>query len=92
MSLLRRRTRSLFLLIRLAYRGVRRLGATSLRLPGHSPFIAEADGQVVGVLDVGPASDESGAGQIYVIYVHPTWWGTEAGQLLLECAASGAIA
>ena len=55
-------------------------------LPGRSPFIAEADGQVVGVLDIGPARDESEAGQVYVIYVHPTWWGTEAGQRLLECA------
>jgi RimJ/RimL family protein N-acetyltransferase len=54
--------------------------------PECAPFIAEADGQVVGVLNVGPARDESGVGEVYVIYVHPAWWGTEAGQRLLECA------
>jgi len=55
-------------------------------MPECSPFIAEADGQIVGVLNIGPARDEIDAGEVYVIYVHPTWWGTEAGQRLLECA------
>jgi len=55
-------------------------------MPERSPFVAEADGQVVGVMDIGPARDELGAGEVYVLYVHPDWWGTEAGQRLLDRA------
>ena len=55
-------------------------------MPERSPFVAEAEGEVIDVLDVGPARAEIGVGQVYVLYVHPMWWGTEAGQRLLECA------
>jgi GNAT superfamily N-acetyltransferase len=47
--------------------------------PDQSPFVAEDDGEVVGVLNVGP--DE-----LHVIYVLPGWWGSGAGQLLIEKA------
>ena len=42
-------------------------------------FLAEDDGQTVGVLSVG--RDE-----LYALYVHPDHWGTGAGQALIERA------
>jgi GNAT superfamily N-acetyltransferase len=47
--------------------------------PGTRPFLAEKDGNVIGVLTVG--DDE-----LYAIYVHPEHWGTGVGQALLERA------
>jgi len=49
------------------------------------PFVAEENGTIVGVLNVGPA-DEEGVGELHVIYVLPESWGTSAGQLLIEQA------
>jgi ribosomal protein S18 acetylase RimI-like enzyme len=49
-------------------------------------FAAVEEDTIVGVLSVGPARDESGDGEVYVIYVHPDWWGTQAGQLLIDRA------
>lgn len=43
------------------------------------PFVAEDDGEIVGVLTVGPD-------QLYAIYVHPDRWGTGVGQVLLDKA------
>jgi GNAT superfamily N-acetyltransferase len=43
------------------------------------PFVAETDGDVIGVLTVG--EDE-----LYAIYVHPDYWGTGVGQALLDRA------
>jgi GNAT superfamily N-acetyltransferase len=45
----------------------------------HRAHVAEDDGSVVGVLNV--AGDE-----LHAIYVHPDWWGSGAGQALLEKA------
>jgi RimJ/RimL family protein N-acetyltransferase len=49
-------------------------------------FAAVDGDEIVGVLSVGPARDGSGVGELMVIYVHPDWWGTAAGQLLIERA------
>jgi RimJ/RimL family protein N-acetyltransferase len=49
-------------------------------------FAAVDRDEIVGVLRVGPARDGSGVGELMVIYVHPDWWGTPAGQLLIERA------
>jgi GNAT superfamily N-acetyltransferase len=58
----------------------RRTAAWRDVLAGADPsFVAETDGAVVGVLHV--TSDE-----LKVIYVHPDWWGSGAGQLLIEHA------
>jgi GNAT superfamily N-acetyltransferase len=43
------------------------------------PFVAEEDGEILGVLTVG--GDE-----LYAIYVHPDHWGAGVGQALLERA------
>lgn len=58
----------------------RRLRAWSEILTGeHRAYLAEEDGNVVGVLNV---SDD----ELHVIYVHPDWWGTGVGQQLLDQA------
>jgi GNAT superfamily N-acetyltransferase len=60
----------------------RRLRAWREVLAGkHRAHLAEADGNVVGVLNV---SDD----ELQVIYVHPDWWGTGVGQRLLDQAHS----
>jgi GNAT superfamily N-acetyltransferase len=58
----------------------RRLRAWVEILAGdHRAHLAEAGGEVIGVLNV---SDD----ELHVIYVHPDWWGTGAGQRLLDTA------
>ena len=47
--------------------------------PESRPYLAEVDGEVVGVLGLGP-------NELHAIYVHPDWWGSDAGQALLERA------
>jgi GNAT superfamily N-acetyltransferase len=46
---------------------------------GVRPFVAEQDGEVVGVLTVGE-------NELYAIYVHPDRWGTGVGLALLDSA------
>jgi ribosomal protein S18 acetylase RimI-like enzyme len=58
----------------------------ALEQPGGLQFAAVGGDAIVGVLNVGPARDESDRGEIYVIYVHPDWWGSGAGQLLIDRA------
>ena len=53
---------------------------------GMSPFVAEDDSTVVGILNVGPARARDDVGELYVIYVLPSHWGSGAGQLLIETA------
>ena len=52
-------------------------------------LVVEVDGEVVGLALVVPDRDgEDGVGEIPIIYVHPTAWGTGAGHaLMLECEA-----
>jgi GNAT superfamily N-acetyltransferase len=47
--------------------------------PGVRPFLAEEDGEVLGVLTVG-------ASELYAIYVDPARWGSGVGQALLDVA------
>jgi GNAT superfamily N-acetyltransferase len=49
-----------------------------------SCFVAEEGSDLVGVLIVGPARDGSRCGELRVLYVDPDWWGSDAGQLLIE--------
>jgi GNAT superfamily N-acetyltransferase len=48
--------------------------------------VAEEGSDLVGVLIVGPARDGSRRGELRVLYVDPGWWGSDAGQLLIEQA------
>ncbi|HSL97012.1 MAG TPA: 2-amino-4-hydroxy-6-hydroxymethyldihydropteridine diphosphokinase [Candidatus Deferrimicrobiaceae bacterium] len=80
-----------------AYRGLFPLGAVSLERrvamwrvlvedrAAHS-FVAEAGGQIVGVMNAGPADDGEPVGKLRILYVLPEWWGSRAGQVLLERA------
>jgi GNAT superfamily N-acetyltransferase len=58
----------------------RRLGVWRDVLAGaHDSFVAEARDTIVGVLSLSPP-------ELRVIYVHPDWWGSTAGQLLIDRA------
>jgi GNAT superfamily N-acetyltransferase len=54
--------------------------------PERWPYVVEMENEIVGVLIIGPAAEEAEAGELYVIYVHPSWWGTSAAQRLIERA------
>ncbi|HEX4324679.1 MAG TPA: GNAT family N-acetyltransferase [Gaiellaceae bacterium] len=47
--------------------------------PESRPHLAEVDGEVVGVVSVGPS-------ELHAIYVRPDWWGQGVGQTLLDKA------
>jgi GNAT superfamily N-acetyltransferase len=49
-------------------------------------FVAEENEAIVGVLNVGPAHEETGVGELHLIYVLAESWGSGAGQLLIEQA------
>jgi len=49
-------------------------------------FVARDGDRIVGVLHIGPSLDHGEAGEVRVLYVLPAWWGSGAGQLLLERA------
>jgi 2-amino-4-hydroxy-6-hydroxymethyldihydropteridine diphosphokinase len=49
-------------------------------------FVARDSGRIVGVLNVGPFRGEGATGAVRVLYVLPQWWGSGAGQRLLERA------
>jgi 2-amino-4-hydroxy-6-hydroxymethyldihydropteridine diphosphokinase len=53
--------------------------------PGRG-FVATDAGRIVGVLYLGPSNEEPTVGAVRVIYVRPAWWGTGAGQALMERA------
>jgi RimJ/RimL family protein N-acetyltransferase len=48
------------------------------------PIVAEVDGQIVGFVSVGSATDAGADGELYAIYVVPTHWGTGVGRALIE--------
>ena len=52
--------------------------------PGSVVFVAEHDGLVVGFANSGLCREEEGAGELYAIYVLPTFWGTGAGRALIK--------
>lgn len=49
-------------------------------------LVADAGGRIVGVMNAGPALDGRPVGELRILYVLPDWWGSRAGQLLLERA------
>jgi GNAT superfamily N-acetyltransferase len=50
------------------------------------PIVAEADGEIIGFVSVGPANDEDADGELYAIYVLPAHWGTGVGRDLIQTA------
>jgi 2-amino-4-hydroxy-6-hydroxymethyldihydropteridine diphosphokinase len=54
--------------------------------PANRSFVARDSSRIVGVLNLGPYRDDEAAGAVRVLYVLPEWWGSGAGQRLLERA------
>ena len=54
--------------------------------PANRSFVARDGGRIVGVLNIGPFRGEAATGAVRVLYVLPQWWGSGAGQRLLERA------
>jgi ribosomal protein S18 acetylase RimI-like enzyme len=48
------------------------------------PIVAEVDGEIVGFVSVGAATDADADGELYAIYVLPAHWGTGVGQTLIQ--------
>jgi 2-amino-4-hydroxy-6-hydroxymethyldihydropteridine diphosphokinase len=63
-----------------------RLWQELLAGPEDRAFVAADAGRIVGVLYIGPSEDELGLGAVRVLYVRPAWWGSGAGQALIERA------
>jgi 2-amino-4-hydroxy-6-hydroxymethyldihydropteridine diphosphokinase len=58
----------------------------SLANPEIQGYIAVDDGRVVGVLNIGSFRGDASMGAVRVLYVIPAWWGSGAGQLLMDLA------
>jgi GNAT superfamily N-acetyltransferase len=65
---------------RLAELSVERLTAQWRESP---PFVAEAEGTVVGFVSVGASRDSDANGELFAIYVDPDHWGTGVGRALI---------
>jgi ribosomal protein S18 acetylase RimI-like enzyme len=48
------------------------------------PIVAEVEGEIVGFVSVGPATDTDADGELYAIYVLPTHWRTGVGRALIQ--------
>jgi RimJ/RimL family protein N-acetyltransferase len=48
------------------------------------PLVAAVDGEIVGFVSVGSANDADADGELYAIYVLPTYWGTGVGHELIQ--------
>jgi ribosomal protein S18 acetylase RimI-like enzyme len=50
-------------------------------------YVAASDHQIVGYSSVGPAREgPADTGELYALFVHPDWWGTNAGRQLTDAA------
>lgn len=58
----------------------------SLQRPRRTNLVVEAEQGVIGFVAFGPASDGTGNGEVYGIYVHPDHWRMGAGSLLMAAA------
>jgi 2-amino-4-hydroxy-6-hydroxymethyldihydropteridine diphosphokinase len=54
--------------------------------PSSRAFVARDKGRIVGVVSLGDLRGEEATGAVHVLYVQPEWWGSGAGQRLLEKA------
>ena len=54
--------------------------------PSNRSFVARDAGRIVGVLNIGTFRGDVDRGAVRILYVLPAWWGSGAGQLLLERA------
>ena len=56
--------------------------------PDTRAFVAEEDGELLGVVNVGPSWSTPGDGELYAIYVLPEAHGTGAGPALMEAGVA----
>jgi ribosomal protein S18 acetylase RimI-like enzyme len=50
-------------------------------------YVAAAGDRIVGYAGVGPAREgPADTGELYALFVHPDWWGTDAARLLTDAA------
>ena len=56
--------------------------------PGSATFVVEEAGEVIGFASVGASREAEGEreGELYAIYLHPSWWGRDIGKALLQRA------
>ena len=54
--------------------------------PTSGAWVAADDGRIVGLLSIGAYRDDPDTGAVHAVYVLPGWWGTGAGQRLLDVA------
>ena len=54
--------------------------------PSNRSFVARDSGRIVGVLNIGSFRGDDATGAVRVLYVLPEWWGSGAGQRLIEQA------
>jgi ribosomal protein S18 acetylase RimI-like enzyme len=48
------------------------------------PVVADVDGEIVGLVSVGPGTDPDTDGELYAIYVLPDHWGSGVGRALMQ--------
>ena len=63
-----------------------RIWRQELSNPNARSYLARDAGRIVGVLNISPAGHPDPEGEVRVLYVLPSWWGSPAGQLLLDRA------
>jgi GNAT superfamily N-acetyltransferase len=54
--------------------------------PASRSFVARDAGRMVGVLHIGPFRDHPHRGALRILYVLEAWWGSGAGQRLIDTA------
>jgi 2-amino-4-hydroxy-6-hydroxymethyldihydropteridine diphosphokinase len=54
--------------------------------PAHGAFVARDGGRIVGLVSVGPLGEAPSVGAVHTLYVMEPWWGSGAGQALLDRA------
>ena len=54
--------------------------------PASRAFVARDGGRIVGVLHLGPFRGDPSRGALHILYVLEAWWGSGAGQRLIDTA------
>ncbi len=52
--------------------------------PGQATYVADRDGELLGLAVIGPDRDDGELGELYALYVDPDHWSTGVGRELME--------
>ena len=55
-------------------------------------LVSEDGGMVSGFVHFGPRAEDDQHGEVYGLYVHPSWWGTGSAQALMDEAVASLTA